>query len=320
MRYKYVPKAGVNISALSMGTWAIGGDRWGAAPDPAGSADAIRAMIDGGVNLIDTSPAYGEGVSEEIVGQALRDGYRDKVLVATKFSRLTGENNTIIHDGSYANAIRECDASLRRMNLDCIDIFIQHWPTPDYPVEETMSALADLKKAGKIRFVGVSNFDQDLIEQASKVVSVDFLENHYSMVNESSTELFRWCEQQGIGVMTYGSLGGGILTGAVRSMPDWDASDFRLNFYGKFYKEPFFSKVMDLLTVLDEISAERGKPIPQIVINWSTQKSFVSTAICGVRSASRAAQNCATFDWELSEQEMRRIDQKLKEIDLSGTK
>ena len=316
MRYKYIENADIDVSALSAGTWGVGGDRWGASADPSGSVDAIRAMIDGGVNIIDTSPAYGEGVSEQIVGEALQDGYRNKVLLATKFSRITGEGNTIIHDGSYENAIRECEASLLRMKTDCIDIFIQHWPAPDYPIEETMGALVDLKKAGKIRFVGVSNFDQDLIEQASKAISIDFLQHHYSMLNETNTKLFEWCKLQGIGVMTYGSLGGGILTGAVRNIPEWDKTDFRLSFYGKFYREPVFSRIMSLLDVLDEISIERGKPVSQISINWTTQKPFVSTAICGVRSVANAAQNCAAFDWELSEEEVCRIDEKLKEIDL----
>lgn len=320
MRYKYVPNAGIEISALTAGTWSIGGDRWGAAPDPEGSAAAIRAMIDGGVNVIDTSPAYGEGVSEQIVGKALRDGYRNKVLVATKFSRITGPDGNVIHDGSYANAIRECDASLRRMNLDHIDIYIQHWPSPDYPIAETMGALADLKRAGKIRFVGLSNYNREQIEEASKYVKIDFVQNHYSMVSETNAELFRWCEGQGIGVMTYGSLGGGILTGAVRRMPDWDRSDFRLNFYGGFYQEPTFSKIMSLLSVLDEIAEAHGKPVAQVVINWSTQKSFVSTAICGAAKVRKAEENCDTFDWMLCDNEMRRIDEELRLLNLPGTR
>lgn len=320
MRYKYVPNAGIEISALTAGTWSIGGDRWGAAPDPEGSAAAIRAMIDGGVNLIDTSPAYGEGVSEEIVGKALKDGYRDKTLVATKFSRITGPNGTIIHDGSYANAIRECDASLKRMGLDYIDLYIQHWPSPDYPIAETMGALVDLKKAGKIRFVGLSNYNREQVEEASKYVKVDFVQNQYSMLDETKEEYFRWCESQGIGVMTYGSLGGGLLTGAVRQMPDWDKSDFRLNFYGSFYKEPAFSKIMSLLKVLDQVAEAHGKPVAQVAINWSTQKSFVSTAICGASKVRKAEQNCAAFQWVLGGEEMDAIDRALRTLNLSQGK
>ena len=122
------------------------------------------------------------------------------------------ENGAVINNGSYENAIWECEQSLKRLNTDHIDIYIMHWPDPATPVEVTMKALADLKKSGKIRFIGVSNFDRNLIEEAQKVVRIDFLQPPYSMVEESQKELLAWCETQGIGTMTYGSLGAGILT------------------------------------------------------------------------------------------------------------
>ncbi len=263
------------------------------------SIDAIRAMIDGGVNLVDTAPIYGNGHSEEVVGKALENGYREKVFLATKFSISNDENGAVINNGSYENAIWECEQSLKRLNTDHIDIYIMHWPDPATPVEVTMKALADLKKSGKIRFIGVSNFDRNLIEEAQKVVRIDFLQPPYSMVEESQKELLAWCETQGIGTMTYGSLGAGILTGAIRELPDWDENDFRYTFYD-YFKNPKFSKIMELLKVMDKIAQVRNKPLAQIAINWSTQKSYVSTAICGVRDPQQAYENCATFDWELT--------------------
>ena len=315
MRYKHVGNAGIDISALAVGTWAIGGQQWGDVNEK-DSIDAIRAMIDGGVNLVDTAPIYGNGHSEEVVGKALENGYREKVFLATKFSISNDENGAVINNGSYENAIWECEQSLKRLNTDHIAIYIMHWPDPATPVEVTMKALADLKKSGKIRFIGVSNFDRNLIEEAQKVVRIDFLQPPYSMVEESQKELLAWCETQGIGTMTYGSLGAGILTGAIRELPDWDENDFRYTFYD-YFKNPKFSKIMELLKVMDKIAQVRNKPLAQIAINWSTQKSYVSTAICGVRDPQQAYENCATFDWELTGEEMELIDSEIERLQMN---
>ena len=315
MRYKHVGNAGIDISALAVGTWAIGGQQWGDVNEK-DSIDAIRAMIDGGVNLVDTAPIYGNGHSEEVVGKALENGYREKVFLATKFSISNDENGSVINNGSYENAIWECEQSLKRLNTDHIDIYIMHWPDPATPVEVTMRALVDLKKSGKIRFIGVSNFDRNLIEEAQKVVRIDFLQPPYSMVEESQKELLAWCETQGIGTMTYGSLGAGILTGAIRELPDWEENDFRYTFYD-YFKNPKFSKIMELLKVMDKIAQVRNKPLAQIAINWSTQKSYVSTAICGVRDPQQAYENCATFDWELTGEEMELIDREIERLQMN---
>ena len=315
MRYKHVGNAGIDISALAVGTWAIGGQQWGDVNEK-DSIDAIRAMIDGGVNLVDTAPIYGNGHSEEVVGKALENGYREKVFLATKFSISNDENGAVINNGSYENAIWECEQSLKRLNTDHIDIYIMHWPDPATPVEVTMRALADLKKSGKIRFIGVSNFDRNLIEEAQKVVRIDFLQPPYSMVEERQKELLAWCETQGIGTMTYGSLGAGILTGAIRELPDWEENDFRYTFYD-YFKNPKFFKIMELLKVMDKIAQVRNKPLAQIAINWSTQKSYVSTAICGVRDPQQAYENCATFDWELTGEEMELIDSEIERLQMN---
>ena len=315
MRYKHVGNAGIDISALAVGTWAIGGQQWGDVNEK-DSIDAIRAMIDGGVNLVDTAPIYGNGHSEEVVGKALENGYREKVFLATKFSISNDENGAVINNGSYENAIWECEQSLKRLNTDHIDIYIMHWPDPATPVEVTMRALVDLKKSGKIRFIGVSNFDRNLIEEAQKVVRIDFLQPPYSMVEESQKELLAWCETQGIGTMTYGSLGAGILTGAIRELPDWEENDFRYTFYD-YFKNPKFSKIMELLKVMDKIAQVRNKPLAQIAINWSTQKSYVSTAICGVRDPQQAYENCATFDWEPTGEEMELIDSEIERLQMN---
>lgn len=309
MRYKHMSNADIDISALAVGTWAIGGQQYGAV-DEKDSIAAIRKMIESGVTLLDTAPIYGNGYSETVCGKALADGYRDKVVLATKFGVQNNSAGELINDGSYKNVIRECDASLRRLNTEYIDIYIMHWPDLTTPIAETMHALNDLKQQGKIRFIGVSNFNKVLILEAQKVARIDFLQPPYSMVNESQKELLQWCKEQGIGTMTYGSLGSGILTGTIRKVPNWASDDFRFVFYD-FYREPKFKKIMELLKTLDAIAEAHKKPLAQIAINWSTQKAYVSTAICGVRNLSEAKENCGAFDWELTAVEMEAIDAEL---------
>ena len=261
MRYKKLEKAGVEVSSLAIGTWAIGGDSYGEVNEK-DSIEAIRTMIDNGVNILDTASSYGAGHSEEVVGKALKDGYRNKVLVATKFG--------VPFFKDY-DCIKECEGSMKRLGVDYLDFFLMHWPDPKTPLEEAMRALEDLKKQGKIRFAGVSNFTKEQIIEAQKYVQIDVLEPPYSMVNQSAKELMQWCAAQGIGSLTYGSLGAGILTGTIRELPKYDKDDMRYEFYD-FFVEPKFSRVQELLKTLDVVAKAHNKPVAQVAINWSTQK------------------------------------------------
>lgn len=312
MRYKQFKNADVKVSSLAVGTWAIGGDGYGAVNEK-DSIEAIRTMIDNGVNIIDTASSYGAGHSEEVVGKAIRDGYRDKVMISTKFA--IPFDKDYANDGSYENCIRECEGSLKRLGTDYIDFFFMHWPDPNTPIEVTMRALNDLKKQGKIRFIGVSNFDKPLLKEAMKYAQIDAIQPPYSMVNQSAKPLMQWCETQGIDTFTYGSLGAGILTGAIRELPHYDKDDARYEFYD-FFVEPKFSRVQELLKKLDVIADAHKKPVAQVAINWSTQKSYVGTALCGVRNAKEALENCHTFDWELTAEEMQLIEDTLEEMQI----
>ena len=316
MRYKHFQNADVKVSSLAIGTWAIGGARWGDVNEK-DSINAIRYMIDNGVNLIDTAPAYNCGTSEQIVGKALKDGYREKVLISTKFGIGDGMDKAgvIPRNASRKACFAECEDSLKRLDVDYIDFYFIHWPDANTPIAETMDAMQELKKQGKIRYIGVSNFDKPMIEECLKTTMIDAVQPPYSMVNQSEKELMKWCAQQGISSFSYGSLGSGILTGAIREIPNWDPLDFRFTFYD-FYKEPKFSKCMELLKTLDEISKANGHPLAQIALNWSTQKDYVGTALCGVRNVAEAKENCAAFDWMLTNEEIAIIDNKLKELNI----
>lgn len=319
MRYKQFKNAGVDISALTVGTWGIAGANsagvsWGDV-ELKDSIAAIRKMVENGVNMVDTAPIYGEGNGEKIVGEALK-GIRDKVFLATKFgsyiNHFTGKST---RDCKYNTVEREIDESLARLQTDYIDFYLMHWPDVNTPIEETMAALNMLKEKGKIRFIGMSNSSKELIEEAQKYAKIDVIQPPFSMVNQSQRELMEWAESQGIGTMTYGSLGGGILTGAIRECPEYNPKDMKLVFY-PFFKEPEFSKIMELMKTLDKIAEAHGKPVAQVSINWSTQKSFVGTALTGVVNEAQADENCSTFDWELTAEEIAEIDSEITRLNI----
>ncbi|WP_291288194.1 aldo/keto reductase [Enorma sp.] len=313
MRYKHFQNAGVDVSELAVGTWAIGGDNYGPV-DREASIQAIRTMIDNGVNLVDTAPCYGNGYSEKVVGEALAGGYRDKVLISTKVGLVTSPNG-YDRDSSFKNIMREVESSLYNLKTDHIDFYFVHWPDMNTPFAETMSALELLRKQGKIRFIGVSNFTTEMIEECEKYGKVDVQQPPFSMVDRTFTDLMKWGAARGIDSMTYGSMGAGILSGKYRTTPDFPEGDTRLTFYD-YFREPKFSKVQELLKVMDGIAEAHGKPVGQVALNWSTQKDYVGCALVGVRSDAHAIENCSAYDWSLTDEEIATLDAKLDELGL----
>lgn len=314
MRYKKIPNTDMNISSITVGTWAIGADGWGDV-NTKDSIEAIHAMVDNGVNFIDTAPIYGFGHSEEVVGQAIK-GLRDKVLIATKFGSTwpNGVNAPSARNNGRENIMKEVDDSLRRLGIDCIDLYIAHWPDFEHFIEEMMGALTDLQKAGKIRYIGLSNHDEAMMEEANKYGQVAMAQLPYSMVNRTAEETMQWVVDHGMATMTYGSLGAGILTGTIREIPKFDEKDRRATFYHDYFSEPMFSRTMKLLETLDDIAAAHGNvPVAQVAVNWSTQHPLVSTAIMGVRNVAEANENCAAMSWSLSDEEFARINKAIEE-------
>ena len=313
MRYKHFQNAGVDVSELAVGTWAIGGDNYGPV-DREASIQAIRTMIDNGVNLVDTAPCYGNGYSEKVVGEALAGGYRDKVLISTKVGLVTSPNG-YDRDSSFKNIMREVESSLYNLKTDHIDFYFVHWPDMNTPFAETMSALELLRKQGKIRFIGVSNFTTEMIEECEKYGKVDVQQPPFSMVDRTFTDLMKWGAARGLDSMTYGSMGAGILSGKYRTTPDFPEGDTRLTFYD-YFREPKFSKVQELLKVMDGIAEAHGKPVGQVALNWSTQKDYAGCALVGVRSDAHAIENCSAYDWSLTDEEIATLDAKLDELGL----
>lgn len=308
MRYKLFGNTGMNVSELSLGTWGIGGAGWDAAEESA-RLDAIRAAVESGINMIDTAPAYNGGVAERYIGQALADmGMRKEVYLATKCGT-EFINGQYVRSCARDTILRECEESLRNLKTDYIDLYLIHWPDANVPIEETMDALNTLKQQGKILHVGVSNFTREQMEEAARFCPVEAYQPQYSMVFRTNEAQMKWAASQGMGVMSYGSLGAGILSGIYRTLPTFASTDNRSRFY-KHFQEPMFSKVMQVLEVMDQVSAQRGgTPLSQIALNWAAQKAFVSTSIVGAQYRKKIQENADAFAWSLTAEEMSLLDE-----------
>ena len=331
MRYKHFQNANVDVSSLAIGTWGIGAlEQFGYVVPENGkittkgildartnAIEAIQAGLQNGVNLIDTAPCYGWGASERIVGEAIQDFDRDKVLISTKFSLNPNKAMPAArahNDGSYKNVMREVAESLALLRTDYIDFYYLHYPDPYTDVAETMSALNVLKKRGVIRYIGLSNHSKEQIEAAMEWADIDVIQPPYAMVSREQEELMKWAYSKGIDSMTYGSLGSGLLTGAIREKPEYKPGDIRGGFYKKLYRQDNFDKFLQLLAVMDKIAAAHGRTVAQVAINWSTQQDFVGTALCGVKNAAEATENCKTFEWMLSADEMAELNNVLNTL------
>lgn len=313
MKYKHLKHADVEISLVGIGTWAIGGQRFGEV-NREESIRAIREMINRGVNIIDTAPVYGNGYAEQVVGEALKDGYREKVMIATKFGLAASYLDPFKHDASFQNIMREVMSSLRNLQTDHIDFYFIHWPDPTTPISETMSALTLLKQLGAISYIGVSNFNQQQIIEAMKYGTIDVIQNQYCMVDDKHIELMKWAKQQGIDAFTYGSMGAGILTGAYRELPNFPKDDIRLGFY-EYFKEPNFSKIQEVLKTLDEIAQKRKVSVSQVALNYTACQDFVGTCLVGTSKVHHAIENTQAFEFDLSQDEISAISEHIKRME-----
>ena len=296
MRYKKFGKTGWDLSVISAGTWTLGGQAFTDIDNEEGIR-ALRALVEHGVNHVDTAAAYSNGESERLVGEAL-EGIRDKVYITTKTG--LGPNG---RDSSPATVRKQLEESLVNLRTDYVDNYVIHWPDPNVPFDDTMEVLLDLKEEGKIRAIGVSNFTQAQVEEISRAGQIDSFQMGYSMVSRGLKDLFEWAHAQGLGTMSYASLAAGILTGTYRKLPHFAEGDVRATIYD-YFREPTFSQVMKLLNVMDAIAADRHVPLAQIAINWSTQQGFIDTALIGARNVREAEENCAGMEWSLTDNEM----------------
>lgn len=306
MQYQEFGKTGLRVSKLCLGTWGIGGAGWDSYSDES-RMDAIKAALECGINFIDTAPAYNAGKAECYVGETLNKlKKRKEVVISTKCGNKFVDGK-YLRCGSKESILKQCDESLKNLKTDYIDIYLVHWPDPNVELEETIDAVSTLKKEGKILHAGVSNFSKEQIEEAQKYCKIEAFQPQYSLADRKDEKLIRWAYEQGLGIMTYGTLGGGILTGNYRKFGTFEQTDSRNRFY-PYFKEPLFSKAMELLTIMDQIAEERNVSLAQIAEKWVIQKRFVSSCIIGAQSRARVEENCRNLQWELTDNEIRRLE------------
>jgi aryl-alcohol dehydrogenase-like predicted oxidoreductase len=276
--------SGPSITRLGFGAWALGGG-WGP-QDDSDSIAAIHRALDAGVTWIDTAAIYGAGHSEEVVARAL-DGIADRPLVATKCG-------LEFHDGPEDRTNlcpdeirRECEASLRRLRVDTIDLYQFHWPDvmTGTPVEESWGVMADLVAQGKVRFAGVSNFDVALMERCEPILHIDSLQPPFSAINRSvASEILPWCHANGTGVIVYSPMASGLLTGrfSQERMASLDPGDWRHSFAE--FQKPALSRNLALQDALRPVAERHGTSVASVAIAWTLAWPGVTAAIVGARS------------------------------------
>lgn len=314
MRYRAFGRTGLQVSAMGFGCWPMAGDRYGSIEEQDAVA-AVRRAFDLGVNCFDTAPAYGSGHSEEMLARALGDRRKDVILVTKCGIVPFYPGRTASNRDSSREAIQaEVEVSLKRLQTDYTDVLLVHWPDSNTPFDETMHALDEIVQSGKARFVGVSNFTVDQLEECMKVRRVDVVQVGYHIFDRrQEAEMFPYCLANGIGVMGYGSLAHGLLSGAFTHDTTFDENDWRAGgvaFGQPIFRGENFKTNVDVADKLkSEVAASHGVPLSQLALAWVLDSSAVSTALVGARTPAEVEANVNGVDLELSSGERARIEE-----------
>ena len=301
------------LTTIGLGTWAMGGPwQFGWGPQDDGEAvAAILTALEVGINWIDTAPVYGVGHSEELVGQALRQTKR-KPYIATKCGRLWNEKKELIPYLKRESIRRECLASLQRLGVERIDLYQMHWPDPLQDIEEAWEEMARLVDEGKVRYLGVCNYNVEQIERVSRIHPVASLQPPYSMLRRDvEKELLGYCAQHAIGVVAYSPMQRGLLTGKFSQdrLAALAPDDHRRRM--PEFQEPAFSASLELVEGLREIAEHNGRTVAQLAISWVLRRPEVTAAIVGARRPSQIMETVAASDWNLSKKDISEIEKLL---------
>ncbi len=328
MKKRKLGKSDVEVTPLTLGAWAIGGWMWGGS-ERKESLRAIQASHDHGITTIDTAPIYGFGLSEEIVGEAVR-GKRDQFEILTKcgmrwegtqgeYYFTTEDNDGKIRDvykfSGKESLIRECEESLARLGTDYIDLYQIHWPDHTTPIEEAMEAFDVLLRQGKIRAAGVSNYSLDQMKRAAASVELASNQVPYSMVRrEIEEDIVPWCLENQCSILAYSPLQRGLLTGKIT--PDYPFAP------GDTRPETPHFRINNLIRVnqfLDEVrplAESRGATLSQLVIQWTLRQPGITVALVGARNDSQVRENVGALEVQLTEEEMAFIGRRLDALEL----
>lgn len=328
MQHRIVGDSHLEISVIALGTWAIGGFMWGGT-DEKEAIEAIHASIDLGVTTIDTAPAYGFGLSEKIVGKAIK-GKRDKLRILTKFglawsnpdgrefieSRTPeGETVRIYKDARKDYVIKECEESLRRLGTDHIDLYQQHWPDPDTPIDESMEALEKLIRDGKVVCGGVSNYSVPQMKAALETAPIISNQVPYSMlVRGIEDDLVPFSVENNLGILAYSPLERGLLTGKVTADREFSESDHRRN--SKLFSRENRERINAFLDKIRPIAENHDATLSQLVIHWTYNRPGITSALVGARNARQAEENALAVGFRFTDEELNKINEELDNLKL----
>lgn len=314
MKTRRLGNTDIEITPIGLGTWAIGGGGWESGwgeQDDQESIAAIKEAINLGINWIDTAAVYGLGHSEEIVGKAIKGTERPYLF--TKCSLVWGEDRKVNSSLKADSIRRECEASLKRLGVDYIDLYQIHWPNPEADIEEGWEAMAKLKQEGKVRAIGVSNFNVAQMKRAQRVAPIDSLQPPYSLLHrEVEQEILPYCQEQNIGVIVYSPMASGLLSGTmtrerIEQLPD---DDWRKN--SEMFQEPQLSRNLELAGVLTEIGFPHNVSGGVVAVSWTLHNSAVTGAIVGGRRAQQVTEMVPAAEFRLTDSEMADIEKFLE--------
>jgi aryl-alcohol dehydrogenase-like predicted oxidoreductase len=328
METRKLGQSDLEVTVLAFGAWAIGGSLWGGS-DSKEAVKAIETAVDNGMTTIDTASIYGFGLSEELVGKAIK-GKRDKVQILTKFGMSwegtqgefyfdskdnSGKDVKIYRHASKEKVLRDCDDSLRRLRTDYIDLFQIHWSDPSTPVSETMEALEILIKNGKIRAGGVCNYSTDLMREAVAVFKIASEQVPFSMVRRDiEKDIAPFCIENNIGILAYSPLQRGLLTGKMKKNHIFKDGDSRPS--TPYFKEPNFSEILGFIEKIKPVADDRNVTMSQLVLNWTINQQGITCVLAGARNPAQVLDNIGAADFNLSKEEINKINDLIADIQI----
>ena len=322
MDLKTLGQSDLKLSPIGIGAWAIGGGGWAFSwsdQDDQVSIRSIHAALDAGMNWIDTAAVYGLGHSEEVVAEAIKTYPGNKPYVFTKCERAWTADRQIIKVLKRDSIFRECEDSLRRLQVDTIDLYQIHWPEPDEDIEEGWGALAELQRQGKVRWIGVSNFNASQMKRVAAIAPITSLQPPYSMIRrEVEAETLPYVHANGIGVIAYSPMGSGMLTGSMtrERVANLPSDDWRTR--SAFFQEPLLSRNLTIVDKVTQIAARVGRSPGEVAIGWVLKNPAVTAAIVGIRSPEQVAGIAGALEYQLDAESIHELDTFLNTIDGKG--
>lgn len=329
MEYRQTGDSDLAISAITFGAWAAGGWMWGGT-ERKGAIDAIKASYDLGVTAIDTAPVYGQGTSEEIVGEAIKDLPRDKVQILTKYGMRwdialgdfgfksqdnAGNPIDVYKYSGKESIIKECEDSLKRLGTDYIDLYQMHWPDKTTPIAESMEAVLRLIEQGKVRQAGVSNYTAEQMQQAETVLKLAANQVPFSMLNQAINEtLVPYCLERKKGILAYSPMERGLLTGKIKPGHQFAEGDHRAGY--RFFKGDNIVHTDAFLQKIKPLADDKKASLSQLVIRWTIEQPGITAALVGARNPEQAIQNAKAIDIHLSADELDFINQQISQLEL----